>query len=93
MNRNVLNISIIRVGSPTVFFNLVQFPHAKNRLIVASLWSRILHPKNSLTMVSFADAVLGLLRVLQSFGNLEFRDSGNLRILSNGKCIWARRFR
>ena len=60
MNRNVLNISIIRIGSPIFSSNLVPFPHTKSHLIVASLLSLILHTNISLNMVSFINVVLGL---------------------------------
>ena len=46
MNRNALNISIIKIGSPTIFFRSGPFSHAKGHLIVASLWSLILSKKN-----------------------------------------------
>ena len=42
MNRNVLDISIIRIGSQKTFFKSGPFPHTKSHLIVASLWSQIL---------------------------------------------------
>ena len=41
-NRNVLNIPVIRIGSPKMFFKSSPFPHTKSHLIVASLWSLIL---------------------------------------------------
>ena len=61
MNRNVVKVSIIRMGSPRRFFKSGPFfPHAKSFPIVASLWSLILPKFCSLHMVPFIVLVLGL---------------------------------
>ena len=60
MNRNVLNISIFRVGSQNIFYKCSPYPHTKSHLIVTSLWALILHQKESLNVDPLRKQVLGL---------------------------------
>ena len=53
MNRNVLNISIFRNGSPEISLSVVPYPHSKGHLLVASLWTLIVQQNCSLNVDPF----------------------------------------